>query len=288
MATETSHQYRQIAQQLMEQTPLELGQEVALTGSGARGVADADSDMEINFWVTVLPDEQTRYNWIASLGATSISLDSEPIEDGSIWALCQLNGIWLELGWQTIAQQEQLLQALLAGKIIDKGRLIVATIIINAFILRSEGLIADWQQRLKNYPEILSTNIINDAIELWTFPHIVQARWALARRQQYFALHQRLTQDIDNLLRVIFAANHQWPPDWKWLSLAVAQLSLKPLHLVERINEICAVMPMAQRVEATIQLIIETLTLVMEKQPSSHLAQAIEVLRVSRPTPNRD
>ncbi len=50
-ATAASRLRLDLAQRLTDVCPAELGQEIALTGSAARGRADDFSDIELNLWV---------------------------------------------------------------------------------------------------------------------------------------------------------------------------------------------------------------------------------------------
>lgn len=276
--TQTSHNYRVLAQKIVDLCPVKLATEIALTGSAARGLADEDSDIELNFWAKEIPSVLERQQWLEQIGATNITLDSEPIADGSIWTTCQFNNTWIEVGWQTEIAQEKLLQAILQAEVTDTGRLIVAGLINQAIILRSNGLLSDWQNKLEYYPEALQTKLILEAIELWQFPHIVAVRWALVRRGQNFALMQRLTQDINNLLRVLFAINKQWEMDNKWLDYTLLKLPIKPPKTIDCINAIFSSLSPIERVKISFSLIIETLELLPQTPP---IKRAIVTLQES-------
>jgi hypothetical protein len=47
----------------------------------------------------------------------------------------------------------------------------------------------------------------------------------------------RLVDDLENVLRSVFALNREWEPDWKRLPGLVAPLRVKPDRLAERIDE---------------------------------------------------
>ncbi len=66
----------------------------------------------------------------------------------------------------------------------------------------------------------------------------MEARFALIRRNEILGLHERLVRDVHNVLRILFAINRQWEPDWKWARAATGELSIKPDRLAERINAI--------------------------------------------------
>jgi hypothetical protein len=269
--TQISNNYRMLAQKIVDLCPVNLATEVALTGSAARGLADEDSDIELNLWAKEIPAPYQRQQWLEKIGAINVTIDAEPIADGSVWTTCQFENTWVEIGWQTEIAQETLLQSILQAEITDTSRLIVAGLINQAIVLRSNGLLSNWQNKLKYYPEDLQTKLILEAIDLWQFPHIVALRWALVRRNQHFALMQRLAQDINNLLRILFALNKQWEMDCKWLEYTLAQLPTKPPKTVERINAIFSSLSPIERVKISFSLIIETLEL-LPQLPSVKLA----------------
>ncbi len=275
LPSQISYKYRSLAQEIVELCPISFATEIALTGSAARGVADEDSDIELNCWVNHIPTIVERRKWLENIGATEIVFDSEPISDGSLWTTCLFQGTWIEIGWQTELVQEQLLQSILQGLVLDSGRLVVAGLITQAIILRSQGLLLEWQKRLVSYPEHLSARLIADLIEPWQSAHLVKVRWALVKRQQRFALTQKLTQDINNLLRILFAINKIWETDIKWLDKIVDQMTIKPVKLIDRINGIFSCLPLNEKVFATIELIIETLKLL---PPLPEIKQAIITL----------
>lgn len=154
-----------------------------------------------------MPTAEERGQWLYEIGVTELISDTEPIEDRSIWANFRYRGIWVEAGWQTITTHERNLRDILAGKILDHYRLKLAVVISHAVSLRGTGLLPRWQQELSHYSDILPPKIIAQATELWMFPNIIEARYALIRRGEYLALHERLVRDTHNILRVLFALN---------------------------------------------------------------------------------
>jgi len=104
-----------LARDLVSRCPPALGCEVAITGSVGRGVADQDSDIELNVWGDALPSKAERVGWLRAAGATDIVADTEPIETGSIWVTCRFRQVWVEAGWQTIGSLEHHLRTILAG-----------------------------------------------------------------------------------------------------------------------------------------------------------------------------
>ncbi|WP_345462373.1 hypothetical protein [Deinococcus carri] len=69
-----------------------------MTGSVSRGVADAFSDLELNFWVEEVPLLGELQAWLCSRGVDVEPL-VDPLEDGSVWLRGWRDGIPIEAGW---------------------------------------------------------------------------------------------------------------------------------------------------------------------------------------------
>lgn len=271
----------ELADEVAQLCPVELGQEIAITGSVARGVADDDSDIELNFWVETLPSDEQRADWLRSVGATDVVIEPEAEGDGSIWAMCRYRGVWLEPGWQTLETLDRLLNQILEGRITDHARLILAEVVAHSVPVRTGGLLGRWQERLAHYPDIVQERLIAAAALRW---RPAPFRWALARRGERLALAQRLVWDVHNVLRVLFALNRQWEPDWKWTRQMSEPLAIKPERLSERIDEILSTPDAGRSVEACHRLVLDTLALVPPPHDVSTTVAAVEEsLRTRRP-----
>jgi hypothetical protein len=276
-ASRTSRSRYNLACELARLCPPSLGQEIALTGSASLGLSDEHSDIELNFWTDALPAPDERAHWLRKAGATDITIDQAPIEDGSFWVTCHFQGVWIEAGWQEIDAQEALLRAILAGEVTEHARLMLAFIIQHAVSLRSSGLLAHWQQRLTHYPDRLQARLIEEASELWNFPHLLASWWVLPQRDERLRLHAILVRELHNALRILFALNRQWEPEWKWIAPLTSRLALQPDQLAERINEVFS-SPPAEALRRCLQLIYETLLLV----PAPHnVSRALATLEDS-------
>jgi len=255
-----------------------FGQERVLTGSTSRGIADEYSDIEMMFYVDALPSYAEREQWLQTVGARDIVLDHEKPGEQEVWATFYIHDIWVEAGWRVLAAHEQDLSNLLAGNVTAHMSLMLAWITIYAVPLRSAGALARWQQLLTHYPETLPQKIIDSANEYWTQPQGFAIRWALLKRGEPMALTNRLLADIWLLLRILFAINHEWEPDWKWLRSESQRLTIKPDRLVERINDIFT-KPLCEQIIADYLLLIrDTLMLV---PPSYNMTRALINVRES-------
>lgn len=251
-----------IAQELADLCPAALGEEILLAGSVAHGRADAYSDIEQVFYMSALPSLEDRDTWLKHIGAEGILHDEEPLHDHSLWSTFRFRGVWIEAGWQVISQHDQWLRQIVAGQILEHSLLILAEMTNTAQPVRSQGWLAHWQQALAHYPELLQARLVKDALEPWRFPNLLAARWACAAREDSLALTERLVRDVHGILRILFALNRQWEPEWKWLKDITPSLSLQPKSLLERLEAIFSADPPARRVASCFQLIQETLELI--------------------------
>jgi hypothetical protein len=74
-------------------------------------------------------------------------------------------------------------------------------------------------------------------LEQWSSPYTTITRWLPIRRDQPLALAMDLLSDVQGILRLLFALNRQWEPDWKWIAALARRLQHKPDQLVERVGQ---------------------------------------------------
>ena len=271
-ATEASRVRYQLASELAQACPRELAQEIALTGSVSRGVADGDSDIELNFWTDQIPPGSARERWLREMGADPLVVDAMPGADGTAWVLCFMRGIQIEAGWQSIEQQRTLGGELANGNVLDHERLIVAETLRAGISLRSVGLLAEWQAELAEYPPTLGDRLVQQAVERWSWPLLHRA---LAARGESLAVTRNLLGDAHAVLRILFALNRQWEPDWKWLRHRAGELTITPERLAERIDEIFLTADLVQAVDLCFRLILDTLRLLPPDDKSDHAREIV-------------
>lgn len=262
-ASEASRKRYGLARELADSCPPELAREIALTGSASRGVADEYSDAELNVWADHLPAPERRWAWLEGAGVTH--LDAAPYQDsrdGTWWQTCRFRDVWLEIGWATIEDYEQIVTALTRGEYVGHEHVSIASFLQRAIVLRTEGVLVRWQRALQLYPDSLVAAIIRNQTEVWSDPHVPGVRRALAARGQRFALAMRLQWDIQNVLRVLFALNRRWDQDWKWTDTRSLDFAVMPDGLSRRIDQIFTLVDLPSCVTAAFQLIEETLLLV--------------------------
>lgn len=261
-ATEASRLRLDLARRLADACPPELGQEIALTGSAARGRADDFSDIEINLWVDELPRAEQWRAWLQTMGASDIQPDTWEEDAGRFhWTVCRFGDIWAEAGWATLTDFSELVRGLAAGEFVGPARLEMGWTVAQAIPLRAAGALANWQATLAHYPDGLAQRIVADETAVWADPHVPGVRWALAARGEHMGLAMRFLWDMQNLLRVLFAINHRWDQDLKWTDQRSLDLPLKPDGLSARIDEMFTLTDLRHAVEVNQRLIVETLEL---------------------------
>lgn len=254
--TDAARSLRVLAERIAERLPPELGEEVAVTGSASRGVADEWSDLELMLCVRELPSLEACAAWADALGAETHGID--PWED-RIYFDGSLEGAALEFVWQTLDATERRLSALLDGAV-DTGALHTAEALANAVVLRGTGFLVGWQRRLGSYPDGLRAALIHDALEPWEPPR----KLGSVRRHDRIAVVAELLRDARSILRVVFAVNGLWEPEWKWLRLRTAELPAVPARLVDRLEQALVEPDAAAALRAMSELALETLSLVPE------------------------
>ncbi|MGZ4338786.1 MAG: hypothetical protein ACXVQ3_01900 [Gaiellaceae bacterium] len=242
-----SEELRALAQRFVQSLPVAVD-EALLTGSVSRGEADELSDIEM---LLVARDAPPR---LSELGVEMWQEDF--FENGTIaWYTALVEGEVLEMAGWTHARVKGRVEGILSGEIIDHARFRFAEALVHGVPLRSAGAIGRWQACLAEYPEALVEAIVHDASEEW-LEHPLGVR-AHLRPGGRLPLAAMLADDLQNVLRIVFALNRVWEPSWKRLPELVAPLAVKPERLAERIDEALAEISL----QKTRELVLDTLLL---------------------------
>jgi predicted nucleotidyltransferase len=244
---------RSLAQRVAEALPPAV-EEVVLTGSVSRGVADDLSDIEL-------------------LIVTRNELELE--ECFSLAAACALNdlGTWgrqgeatkrvsgyresipIELIWWSRTHAEAQVDAIFAGELSGS-----ADALAHGVALRTAGALAQWQERLRHYPDELAGARIEDAALTWG-GFAPAGLLTLVRPGERLALLERMIDDASRVVRIVFALNRVWQPTSKRLADRSAALARKPERLAERIEEALAEPDPRRAVLILTELQLETVAL---------------------------
>jgi predicted nucleotidyltransferase len=227
--SERSQELQDLAQRVADALSPEV-EEVVLTGSVSRGVADELSDIEM---LIVTPEP-------LELAACFEHARAAGLEELDTWGpqgtptqrvSGSREGVPLELVWWSREHAESSIDAILLG-----DSLSAADAIANGVALRTSGLLSQWQARLGDYPEEVARAQIEDAALTWG-GFAPAGLLTLVRPGERLARTERLLDDARRVMQMVFALNRVWPPTHKRLAARVATLGVKPEHLAERIEE---------------------------------------------------
>lgn len=219
---------RGIAQRIADGLP-PLVEEVVLTGSVSRGVADDLSDIEM----LVVTSEQLElaecFEHARKVGLHGLDTWGDQ-GTASSRVFGYYHGVPIELIWWTRDHAEASVAALLAGE-----QSSAADAFANGVALRTVGLLDRWQDSLRAYPEDLAAARIEEAALTWG-GYAPAGILTIARPGERLALVERLLDDAARVLRVVYALNRVWEPTSKRLAARVEPLPVKPERLAERIE----------------------------------------------------
>jgi hypothetical protein len=252
-ATARTGELRSIAQAITDALPATV-EEVVLTGSVSRGVADDISDIEM---LLVAPGElglEDCYSLAAACGLADLGTwgsQGGPTKRVSGYR----DGVPIELIWWSRAHAETAIDAVFT---VDLSA--TADAIANGIALRSSGLLAQWQNRLGHYPGELANARIEDAALKWGGFHAA-GLLTLLRPGERIALLEWMLDDALRVVRIVFALNRVWQPTLKRLAERVAVLSEKPERVAERIEQALTDPDPRRALLAMTELQLETLSL---------------------------
>ena len=204
--------------------------EAVVTGSVSRGVADDVSDIEM---LIVTPDQLELEECFAIAQACGLSglgtwgQQGVPTKRVSGYR----DGVPVELIWWSSAHAESAVDAVFTGDLSS-----TADALANGVALRTSGLHAQWQERLRCYPDELAAARIEDAALTWG-GFAPAGLLTIVRPGERLALVERMVDDATRVVRIVFALNRVWQPTLKRLAGRAAALPLKPDRLAERIEE---------------------------------------------------
>jgi hypothetical protein len=205
-------------------------EEVVLTGSVSRGVADAISDIEMLLVTTTRLDIRECFAHARRVGLGN--LDTWGVQGTEVSRVFgYYEGVPIETIWWPRDFAEASVAALVSGE-----QSATAEALVSGIALRTAGLLGIWQERLRVYPEALAAARIEEAALMWGGFH-PEGFLTLARPGERLALVEYLYGDAVRVLRIVYALNRVWQPTSKRLADRVQALPVKPERLAERIDE---------------------------------------------------
>jgi predicted nucleotidyltransferase len=230
MATARNAELRTLAQRVADALPADLAEEVVLTGSVSRAVADEVSDIEM-LVVTREPLElQDCFGLARAAGLDELGTWGAQGGPTRRVSGCR-ERVPVELIWWPRDYAEAQIDALLAGAMHS-----TADALAHGIALRTSGRLAAWQERLRAYPPELAVAQIEEAALPWG-GFTPAGLLTLIRPGERLALIEWVLDGALRVLVIVFALNRVWQPTTKRLAERVAPLRIKPDRLAERIDE---------------------------------------------------
>jgi hypothetical protein len=229
LATARSVELQQLAQRIADALP-PVVQEVVLTGSVSRGVADDVSDIEL-LVVTAEPlDLPTCFEHAGRAGLERLDTwGPKGTSTSRVFGYC--DGVPIELVWWPHNFAEASVAALLTGQESS-----AADALANGVSLRTSGLLERWQEQLREYPAELAAARIENAALTWG-GYAPEGMLTIVRPGERLALVERLLDDAVRVLEIVYALNRVWPPTTKRVAARVEGLAVKPDRLAKRIEQ---------------------------------------------------
>jgi hypothetical protein len=229
VTTARSVELRALAQAIADALPASV-EEVVLTGSVSRGVADAVSDVEMLI-VTARQLELDECSALSAACGLSALGTWGPQDVPTKRVSGYRDGTPIELIWWSRAHAETAVDSIFAGELPTS-----ADALVHGIALRTCGLLAAWQERLRHYPDELAAARIEDAALTWG-GFAAAGLLTIVRPGERLALVERMVDDASRVVRIVFALNRVWQPTMKRLADRTAGLPVKPARLAERIEE---------------------------------------------------
>jgi predicted nucleotidyltransferase len=273
--TPKTGELRSVAQAIADALP-ESVEEVVVTGSVSRGVADDVSDIEMLLVTRDQLELEECFSLAAAAGLTGLDTWGQqgvPTKRVSGYR----DGVPIELVWWSRAYAEEMVDAIFEGNLGGS-----ADALANGVALRSSGLLAKWQERLSDYPAELAEAQIEDAALTWG-GFTPAGLLTIIRPGERLSMLERVVDDAIRVVRIVFAVNRVWPPTTKRLAARVAPLERKPERMAERIEEALTEPDLRRAVLAMTELQLETAALAPDGpnivRARKWLSDALEILR---------
>lgn len=242
---------------------------ILLTGSAARGDADAFSDVDLILYYDVLPDQAGREAIRTALGGDDLrelgATESGVVEQYVVEATyCQLAHV-------TIAGWERELQQAVAG---EESELPLGKMVSGLFegeALHGAGLVDEWRSRAV-FPDSLRRTLVERSwkfFPLWRFEH------SFPPRDAPIFMREELVDAAYALLEVLAALNGVWFSRFqlKRTREATGKLAIAPPRLYERLVVLVSG-PLDEAVLELESLVGETRELVAAHVPDAEITPA--------------
>jgi predicted nucleotidyltransferase len=274
-ATARTDELRTLAQRVVDAFPPEVI-EVVLTGSVSRGMADEVSDVEM---LVVTAEPLSLEEAFALAGEAGLDrLDTWGTQGVPAKRVSgYVEGQPFELIFWPRAFAEEEFEALVGGKLSS-----ATDALAHGVSLRASGLLAEWQARLRDYPEELAATRIEEAALPWG-GFTPAGLLTVIRPGERLSLLEWMFDGALRVLRIVYAINRVWEPTTKRLAIRVEPLAVKPKRLAERIEEALTEPDPRRALAIMTELQLDTVRLAPSgpniDRARTFLAEGLELLR---------
>jgi predicted nucleotidyltransferase len=276
MAATRNTSLKRLAQRVATALPVDVAEEVVLTGSVSRGMADAVSDIEM---LVVTPQPLELEECFALARSAGLDeLGTWGPQDGPTRRVSGYREyLPLEMIWWSSDFAETQIDALLAGAMSS-----TADALVHGIALRTTGRLSAWQARLRAYPPELAAAQIEAAALPWG-GFAAAGLLTLIRPGDRLALTEWMLDGANRVLTIVYALNGVWRPTTKRLAVRVAPLEAKPSRLAERIEDALTESDPQRALRVMTELQLDAVTLAPRgpnvDRARNWLAEGLNILR---------
>ena len=229
MRTDRTPELRALAERIAAALP-PVVEEVVITGSVSRGVADDVSDIEMLVVTRESLELERCFEHARAAGLEQLDTwGAQGTDTKRVFGY--RDGVPIELIWWSREPAEQSVAAIVAGEPSGSGDALA-----NGIAIRSAGLLEDWRRRLADYPDEVAARRIEEAALTWG-GYAPEGWLTVIRPGERVALVELLYDDAMRVLRIVYALNRVWEPTTKRLAARLDELPVKPERLAQRIEE---------------------------------------------------
>lgn len=253
--------------------------EIAVSGSVARGIADQYSDCEVVLWVSQLQPPAVYKRWLESLGRAVRLLRESPDGDVALYLEYDVDGVQLDAIWQRWSVLDTVMAALETDRL--PPRATDVWMLAHLIPLGTASRLRAYQSQVSEYPDRLRRNLIEGHLSEWRWRSGVfdvfigkPAAW----RGQLYELRRRQLSAIGDLFFMLFAYNRLWLPEAKWYREEAARMTHQPPRLIERMDLLLSERDPATLLATMRRLMVDTLTILAGEFEVGDLIAGLEAI----------
>lgn len=267
--------------ELLSTCPRALYEEMAVSGSVARGVADQYSDCEVGIWVNALQPPEVYKAWLESLGSESTLMRESPDRDVALYLEYNIDGLKLCTVWQTWHKLDAIREALNESRL-PEGETNL-WMLSHLIPIGAAPRLQEYRALAEHYPDSLRRDLIERRLSTWRWLMGVADVFigeSVARRGQLYDLRRRQLLTIGDIFFMLFTYNRLWLPDAKWYTTESVRLKHKPANLIERIDTLLTERDPYTLMHTMRQLQVDTLNILSDEFAVDDIRAGLEAIDI--------